>query len=119
MIGVPLIVLGQLMRIAAAVQTGPSFKTDIRKGEKHDQRLVTSGIYRWLRHPSYLGFLYWAIGTQLVLGTRFALLACVIFLTSSIAGKIRDEERHLTQVYGNAYLKYKARVSLLIPVIGP
>ena len=118
-IGLPLVVIGQLMRIAAAVQTGPSFKIDMRKGKKHEQTLVTNGIYRWLRHPSYIGFLFWAIGTQLVLCNVFALLGCAIFVTSSIAGKIRDEERYLTRMYGNDYLKYKARVSLLIPVVGP
>lgn len=36
---------------------------------KHDDHvLITNGVYRFFRHPSYVGFFYWALATQLLLG---------------------------------------------------
>lgn len=43
--------------------------------KKDDHVLVTSGIYQRVRHPSYFGFFYWALGTQLVLGNSFSFFA--------------------------------------------
>jgi steroid 5-alpha reductase family enzyme len=37
-----------------------------RKNEGHE--LVTTGLYAFFRHPSYFGFFWWGIGTQILLG---------------------------------------------------
>jgi protein-S-isoprenylcysteine O-methyltransferase len=48
--------------------------------KRNDHVLVTSGIYSCIRHPSYFGFYYWALGTQLVLGNHFSFFAYALAL---------------------------------------
>ncbi|CAN0453530.1 unnamed protein product, partial [Hapterophycus canaliculatus] len=42
---------------------GPTESTNERQREESHQ-LVTSGVYRFLRHPSYFGWFWWSLGTQ-------------------------------------------------------
>lgn len=37
-----------------------------------EHQLVKTGIYAWSRHPSYAGFVWWALGTQVRTGTSLA-----------------------------------------------
>ena len=36
---------------------------------------MTDGVYAWFRHPSYVGWLYWSVGTQLILCNPVSLVA--------------------------------------------
>jgi protein-S-isoprenylcysteine O-methyltransferase len=67
-LGIALLVVGQFARHSAIATAGTSFNHQVQRTRKDDHVLVTSGIYRYLRHPSYFGFYWWAIGTQLLLG---------------------------------------------------
>lgn len=55
-IGLMLIVLGLLLRIFAIRALGPYWSYDIRIYRK--AKIVRNGIYRYLRHPAYLGNIY-------------------------------------------------------------
>ena len=59
--------------------------------KRDDHVLITSGIYRWVRHPSYFGFFYWALGTQLVLGNHFSFFAYVLALWKFFSHRVRRE----------------------------
>lgn len=80
--GLVLIVVGQLVRSIAMVQAGESFNHIVQARKSNSHRLVTSGIYTIFRHPSYWGFFWWGLGTQLVLGNIvcFAGYAAVLWL---------------------------------------
>ena len=39
----------------------------LQSTKREDHRLVTDGVYAWFRPPSYVGWLYWSVGTQLIL----------------------------------------------------
>eukprot|EP00571_Detonula_confervacea_P012668 CAMPEP_0172312748 /NCGR_PEP_ID=MMETSP1058-20130122/18539_1 /TAXON_ID=83371 /ORGANISM="Detonula confervacea, Strain CCMP 353" /LENGTH=236 /DNA_ID=CAMNT_0013026293 /DNA_START=154 /DNA_END=861 /DNA_ORIENTATION=- len=66
-IGILFVLGGQLCRSWAMVTCGESFNHYIQRDKKENHALVTHGIYGTLRHPSYVGFFYWSVGTQLVL----------------------------------------------------
>lgn len=71
--------------------------------------LVTGGVYRWTRHPIYIAFDLWFVGTFLLIGRlSFLVLALVgVLLLHAIMDR---EERFLTRLYGDAYRDYSRRV---------
>jgi protein-S-isoprenylcysteine O-methyltransferase Ste14 len=79
-----------------------------------DHELVTGGIYRVIRHPSYLGLLMIAIGWALVFRSVIGLLLAALLIVPLIA-RIHAEERLLRSQFGDAYDAYRARTSRLIP----
>lgn len=82
--------------------------------DRHEQRLVVTGIRQHIRHPIYLGHLLemlgWSVGTGLFVCwalTAFALITGVIM--------IRLEERELVERFGQVYRDYRMRVPAIIP----
>jgi protein-S-isoprenylcysteine O-methyltransferase Ste14 len=77
--------------------------------------LVTSGVYRWVRHPIYtgliLGTLGWSLWHANLLGVGLAVLLFVFFDLKS-----RREERWLSEAYPG-YAAYRQRVKKLIPFV--
>lgn len=116
-IGVILILLGQLSRSMAMYQAGKSFSHILKTEKLDDHTLVTTGIYGYLRHPSYFGFFWWAIGTQLLLLNPIALIVFVGVLWSFFNKRILIEEKYLIQFFGEQYINYKKRVKVWIPLI--
>lgn len=49
---------------------------------------LAKGSYRWSRHPSYAGFFYWAVATQLLLGNIVSTLGFVIVLNKFFSARI-------------------------------
>jgi protein-S-isoprenylcysteine O-methyltransferase len=117
-IGLALVVVGQIVRSVAMVTAGRSFNHTVqhRRADSHD--LVTTGIYAWLRHPSYFGFFYWAIGTQLVLGNVFSFFGYAIVLWKFFSGRVAHEEELLIKFFGQDYVEYRQRVGTKIPFCG-
>lgn len=74
-IGAMLILVGQIVRSTAMAQAGTNFNHQVQSRRNDDHELVTSGIYHYFRHPSYFGFFWWGIGTQILLGNAFCFVA--------------------------------------------
>lgn len=75
--------------------------------------LLTSGLYRHVRHPVYSGLLVWAFGIAIAAASvlHFVLFALLwVFLTA----KATQEERMLNQKFGN-YAEYAARTPRFFP----
>jgi len=71
--------------------------------------LVTGGVYRWTRHPIYVAFDLWFMGTFLLMG-RLAFLVLVLVCVPLLHAIMDREERFLTELYGDAYRDYSRRV---------
>ncbi len=73
---------------------------------------VTPGLYRYVRHPLYVGWLlaFWATPTMTVTHLTFA-----VGMTAYLLIAIRYEERDLVAFHGKAYEAYRQRVPMLIP----
>jgi len=117
LLGFALVVVGQTVRSAAMVQAGRSFNHTVQTHKAHGHVLVTTGIYATLRHPSYFGFFWWALGTQLVLGNVVCFFAYGAVLWRFFSARIRHEEIQLVRFFGDEYVDYRKKVGTKIPFI--
>jgi len=69
-------------------------------------------LYKWVRHPLYLGF-FLAFWSAPRMTAGHLLLACGVSAYMLIA--IRYEEHDLTDLFGDDYRNYRARVGMLLP----
>jgi protein-S-isoprenylcysteine O-methyltransferase len=115
--GLFLMISSQLIRSLAMITAGRNF-SHIIKNEKEDNHiLITHGIYKFLRHPSYFGFFYWALGTQLLLLNPISFIIFAFLLYDFFASRIPYEEANLLVFFGDDYKTYKSNVPIGIPFI--
>lgn len=62
------------------LHAGSNFNHLVQKEKRAGHVLVTRGVYRYLRHPSYFGFFWWGLGTQVVLGNVVCLVGYAVVL---------------------------------------
>ena len=79
-LGFGMVAVGQGVRSLAMVHAGSNFNHTVQVRKKEGHELVTDGIYAWLRHPSYFGFFWWGLGTQLVMGNWLCLFGYTMVL---------------------------------------
>jgi len=66
-IGLLMVLISEIIRKLAVVTAGRAFTHVIRIYHEDQHQLITHGVYRFMRHPGYSGFLIWAVGTQVML----------------------------------------------------
>ncbi|CAA15725.1 protein-S isoprenylcysteine O-methyltransferase Mam4 [Schizosaccharomyces pombe] len=109
--------LGQYLRSSAMVQAGQSFSHIVASKRNKDHLLVTDGIYAYVRHPSYVGFFIWALGTQMLLGNFVSTLLFSLVLWKFFSQRITTEEAYLVSFFGDSYEQYRKKVPSGIPLI--
>lgn len=117
LLGVALVAVGQLVRTAAMIQAGQSFNHIVQQKQKPEHVLVTTGIYGSLRHPSYFGFFWWGLGTQLAMGNVVCLVAYAAVLWRFFSTRVRHEEQFLVKFFGDEYVDYRKKVGTKIPFV--
>ena len=78
-------------------------------------RLVTTGLYGAIRHPSYLGLLVNSLGWALAFRSGVGVLLAALLIPLPLLAWIRAEERLLRSHFGDEYDVYYRRTSRLIP----
>ena len=79
--------------------------------------LATAGIYSYVRHPQYIGFILVMFGFLLQWPTllTLAMFPVLVFMYVRLA---KSEERESIAEFGDAYVQYKASVPGFIPRLG-
>jgi protein-S-isoprenylcysteine O-methyltransferase Ste14 len=81
---------------------------------RKDHDLVTSGPYRWVRHPLYsVGFL--AFGAFSLLAANWFIFALLILAFIVLMQRTPIEERRLIEHFGDAYREYMQRTGRYLP----
>lgn len=115
-----LTVTGQIAAVVALgvgiLQTGVwsflGLQQALGNNENNPQRLVTTGFYRWVRHPLYTAGLVFIWLTPVMTDNLLALnLGLTIYL---VVGALH-EERKLVRVFGDEYVRYQQRTPMLFP----
>ena len=83
--------------------------------EKTEPELVTSGPYRFVRHPIYSGLLAGVLGTALA--TNLIGLIIVAILGGFFYYSASVEEKNLTATFPAAYPAYRTSTKMLIPFV--
>ena len=92
---------------------GSNYRGGVGLHDRHE--LVTSGAYRWMRHPIYAGFIAIMILVTL-LSANWVLGAAGLLLVVSIAAvRIPIEERQLRDRFGTAWEEYCTRAGYFLP----
>jgi protein-S-isoprenylcysteine O-methyltransferase Ste14 len=77
--------------------------------------LVTTGPYRLVRHPIYLGFVLLALGEALAFGSWPALMIALSGIVPTFAWRARAEETLLSRTFDERYDVYRQRTKMIIP----
>ena len=112
-VGVAVMWLGLAVRVSAVAALGAAFRTTVEV--EPGQVVVSSGPYRWIRHPSYLGLLLVVVGFGLAAGSAPAVVACLVLPLPALVRRIQLEEAELSRVLGDRYRTYQARTARLVP----
>lgn len=113
-LGVLLYAAGGVLRLAPVFVLGRRFSGLVAIQPEH--RLVSSGLYGIIRHPSYLGLFVLSLGWGLVFRSGVGVILAVLTLPVLLA-RIDAEERLLSETFGAEYDAYRARTWRLIPYV--
>ncbi len=111
--GLVLIASGLVIRLIAIRTLAEQFTYTVKIVDNH--RLITSGIYRHIRHPSYLGQALIFLGCGMALANWISLLLLFVPVIPATLYRIAVEERVLKEHFPDQYADYAGRTGLLIP----
>ena len=112
-VGLTLLAAGITLRFVAIAELGAFHTPDVAVQAGH--RVVDTGLYRRVRHPSYLGAIIGLLGFGLGLGSVRSAAAVVGCALIGYAYRIHVEERALLESLGEEYAAYCRRTYRLIP----
>jgi protein-S-isoprenylcysteine O-methyltransferase len=107
------------VRAVSMVQCANNFSLIVEHRKRKEHQLVTTGLYTHLRHPSYFGWFWYAVSTQVVAGNPVCL---VLFAGASwffFNERIQYEEAVMLDdgFFGDEYVQYRKRTFIGIPFI--
>ena len=102
-VGAVLVVLGEWVRMAGVAAAG----TVTRRRSRDVQRLVTYGIFRWVRNPLYVGNFFIWMGFVVISGVLWFLPLAIVIFAVEYTLIVSYEEGVLESIFGREYLDYK------------
>jgi protein-S-isoprenylcysteine O-methyltransferase Ste14 len=110
-VGFLLIVLGEWIRLSGVAAAG----TVTRRRSRDVQRLVTYGIFRWVRNPLYVGNFFIWMGFVVISGVLWFLPLAMLIFAVEYHYIVSYEEGVLESIFGQEYLDYKKTTPRWIP----
>jgi protein-S-isoprenylcysteine O-methyltransferase Ste14 len=114
-VGIVVIIFGLLIRWIAIFSLRRQFTVDVAITKDH--RIVSDGIYRFVRHPAYAGSILSFLGLGLCFANIISLALIFPPICEAFLYRIRVEEKALVDAFGDEYLRYCASTKRLIPGI--
>ncbi len=107
-----IVILGIALTIELLTQKALGFWRVFGKSELHQttEKLITTGIYHYARHPRYIEHPLWFIGLGLLGYPSLLWFAVYLFLSFIVTAMI--EEKELIQRYGKEYMEYRKKTPM-------
>ncbi|MDA8271395.1 MAG: isoprenylcysteine carboxylmethyltransferase family protein [Actinomycetota bacterium] len=106
--------MGLGFAIWARVHIGRNWGTPMT--QRDDPELVTSGPYRFVRHPIYSGILVAGVGTAMAL-LSWVWVTAVVLTGIYFVYSATVEERYMNERFPESYQAYKRSTKMLVPFI--
>jgi protein-S-isoprenylcysteine O-methyltransferase len=113
--GIAMMWAGTFLYPWAAITLGTAFRTQVQLLD--DQKLITAGPYRIVRHPAYLAGTLIFTGIGLCLGNWFSVAATAGTTILGYAWRVHVEEQALAERFGEAWTAHKKRTFAVLPPI--
>ena len=114
-VGLTLMLTGMFIRWAAIYTLGNYFTRTVTILECH--RIVRSGLYKHLRHPSYAGYLLGNLGLGMALSNWLSMVVIFVPILAATLYRIRVEEAALLDNFGSEYFEYARSTKRLLPKV--
>lgn len=108
-----LVPIGMIIRQTAISTLKEFFTVQVAISPQH--KLIETGLYRYIRHPSYTGIMVYIIGLAFSLSNYLSLLLLLLPVYWVIIHRIGIEEQALVSAFGTEYENYQKRTGKLLP----
>jgi protein-S-isoprenylcysteine O-methyltransferase len=115
LLGFLLFLGGLILRWYSIGYLGRYFTVDVSISAQH--KLIDSGPYRYVRHPTYAGALLAFLGLGFCFENWLSILFMTVPIIAAFLWRIRIEERALADALGKDYRAYTQRTKRLIPFV--
>jgi protein-S-isoprenylcysteine O-methyltransferase Ste14 len=110
-----LAIAGAALVLQARAELGPAWS--LVPAADQGAGFVTTGPYRLVRHPIYLGLSLVAMGQALALGSWPAVTIVLCGIVPTFAWRARAEEKLLGRTFGESYADYRRRAKMIVPYV--
>lgn len=110
---VVVLVVALAIRWTAVFALGKSFSANVAIRES--QKMMRTGLYRMVRHPSYLGLLMVFVAIGIHSRNWISFVVAIVPTTAALIYRIQVEEMALREAFGEEYLQYSRVTKRLVP----
>jgi protein-S-isoprenylcysteine O-methyltransferase Ste14 len=110
---VVVLVAALAIRWTAVFTLGRSFSANVAIRES--QKMMRSGLYRMVRHPSYLGLLMVFVAIGIHSRNWISFVVAVVPTTAALIYRIQVQEQALQEAFGEEYAQYSQVTKRLVP----
>jgi protein-S-isoprenylcysteine O-methyltransferase Ste14 len=114
-LGLFLYTTGVVFRYVGTLTLGKYFTRDVEVS--HDHELISTGLYKYLRHPLYLGLFLLGIGTSLVFGNYLTIITSILLMGGTLNHRMDLEEKAMEKIIGEKYVEWKKQRYRFFPYI--
>ncbi|MGH7246045.1 MAG: methyltransferase family protein [Candidatus Levyibacteriota bacterium] len=113
--GFIVVLIGFSFLLAARIALAENWTSAVEAHIKKDHKLITDGVYAFVRHPIYLGYTLLCIGSEMVAGSYLFISFFVLFY--HFYKQVKQEEALLLNHFGTQYEMYRKKTKMLLPFI--
>lgn len=114
-VGIIVMLAGICFRQWSIAVLGRYFSTTL--GIQKNQKVVKSGPYRLIRHPSYTGVLMISAGIGMAVQSWGAAIIAVLLFAITYGHRMKVEEKILISELGESYVRYMKHTKRIIPYV--
>ena len=109
------VIIGMMIRWFSIITLNKYFSTNLTIVDGHT--LCKGSLYKYIRHPSYLGATISFVGVGLYFSNLISFCIIVSSIVIGYIHRIRNEEKMLINHFGKEYVDYQNETKMLVPFI--